>query len=68
VSHANFILAHFDSQTEAENCDNYLQTQGLVVRRVAGYKLPNALRISIGEESACRLVLGAIKKFKAGKK
>ena len=68
VSQANFILARFANQAEAENCDTYLQFQGLVVRRVAGYKLPNALRITVGDESACRLVLWAIQNFKAGKK
>jgi len=40
----------------------------LVVRRVAGYKLPNALRITVGDEGACRFVLEAIKNFKVGKK
>jgi histidinol-phosphate aminotransferase len=67
VSQANFILARFANQAEAENCDTYLQAQGLVVRRVAGYKLPNALRITVGDESACRLVLSAVQNFKAGK-
>ena len=67
VSQANFILARFANQAEAENCDTYLQSQGLVVRRVAGYKLPNALRITVGDESACRLVLSAVQNFKAGK-
>ena len=40
VSCANFILARFKSQEEAEACDEYLKTQGLIVRRVAGYQLP----------------------------
>ena len=39
VSCANFILARFKSQDEAEACDEYLKTQGLIVRRVAGYQL-----------------------------
>lgn len=66
VSQANFVLARFANQEEAENCDAYLQTQGLVVRRVAGYKLPNALRITVGDESACRQVVHAVRNFKAG--
>ena len=64
VSCANFILARFKSQTEAEACDEYLKTQGLIVRRVAGYKLPACLRITVGDESACRRVVHAIRQFK----
>jgi len=64
TSCANFILARFADQQEAERCDEYLQSQGLIVRRVAGYKLPNALRITIGDEIACRQVATAIAAFK----
>lgn len=64
VSLANFILARFTSQAEAEACDTYLQSQGLIVRRVAGYKLPTCLRITVGDESGCRRVVHAIRQFK----
>jgi histidinol-phosphate aminotransferase len=40
--------------------------QGLIVRRVAGYNLPNALRITVGDEDACRRVVAAITAFKEG--
>ncbi|WP_170347807.1 histidinol-phosphate transaminase [Ruegeria atlantica] len=63
---ANFILARFTDQAEAEACDDYLKTQGLIVRRVAGYNLPNALRITVGDEEACRRVVAAITAFKGG--
>ncbi|MFW8635172.1 histidinol-phosphate transaminase [Cribrihabitans pelagius] len=66
TSCTNFILARFASQAEAEACDVYLQSQGLIVRRVAGYNLPNALRITIGDETACRRVAAAVKAFKSG--
>jgi histidinol-phosphate aminotransferase len=66
TSCANFILARFASQAEAEACDDYLKTQGLIVRRVAGYKLPNALRITVGNEIACRRVAAAVAAFKGG--
>lgn len=66
ASLANFILARFASQEEAEACDDYLKTQGLIVRRVAGYNLPNALRITIGDEASCRQVAHAVGQFKAG--
>jgi histidinol-phosphate aminotransferase len=66
VSLANFVLARFGSQNEAEACDDYLKTQGLIVRRVAGYNLPNCLRITVGDERACRRVVHAIRQFKEG--
>jgi histidinol-phosphate aminotransferase len=65
TSCANFILARFADQAETEACDDYLQSQGLIVRRVVGYKLPNALRITVGDEAACRRVAAAVAAFKA---
>ncbi|WGW04330.1 histidinol-phosphate transaminase [Tropicibacter oceani] len=68
TSMANFVLARFGSQDEAEACDTYLQTQGILVRRVAGYGLPTALRITVGDESACRRVAHCVGLFKAGER
>ncbi len=67
TSMTNFILARFSSKEEAEDCDTFLQNQGLIVRRVAGYKLPHCLRITIGDESSCRRVAHAIAQFKGVK-
>ncbi len=67
TSMANFVLARFASVEEAEACDAYLQKQGLIVRRVAGYKLPHCLRITVGDESSCRRVAHAIGQFKGVK-
>ncbi len=64
TSMANFVLARFASPEEAEACDSFLQEQGLIVRRVAGYKLPNCLRITVGDESSCRRAAHAIGQFK----
>ncbi len=66
TSTANFILARFADQAEAEACDAYLKTQGLIVRQVAGYNLPNCLRITVGDESSCRRVAHAVGQFKGG--
>ena len=38
TSLANFVLARFADAAEAEACDAYLQKQGLIVRRVSGYR------------------------------
>ncbi|TMM55486.1 histidinol-phosphate transaminase [Sulfitobacter sabulilitoris] len=66
VSLANFVLARFSSADEAQACDAYLKSQGLIVRMVAGYKLPNCLRITVGDESACRRIVHAVRQFKEG--
>jgi histidinol-phosphate aminotransferase len=64
TSTANFILARFASREEAEACDEYLQSKGLIVRRVAGYGLPHCLRITVGDEASCRRVAHAVGQFK----
>ena len=63
-SEANFVLARFDSAAEAESCDRHLKESGLIVRRVGGYGLPSCLRITVGDEPACRRVVHAIAQFK----
>ncbi len=67
TSMANFVLARFASADEAEACDAFLQAQVLIVRRVAGYKLPHCLRITVGDESSCRRVAHAVAQFKGVK-
>ncbi len=64
TSCANFILARFHDVAEAEACDAWLKDAGLLVRRVAGYKLPHCLRITVGDEASCRRVAHAIGAFK----
>ena len=59
-SAGNFILIHFPENAlhTAEQADAFLLARGYVLRRVTGYGLPNALRMTIGSEEAN---LGAIK-------
>ena len=66
TSCANFILARFASPEEAEDCNAFLQEQGIIVRMVAGYGLPHCLRITIGDEASCRRVAHMIGRFKGG--
>ncbi len=68
TSTANFVLARFGSQDEAEACDLFLQKQGLIVRRVTSYGLPHGLRITVGDEPSCRRVAHNIGLFKAGER
>jgi histidinol-phosphate aminotransferase len=65
ISCANFVLARFADAETANACDDHLRAQGLLVRRVAGYKLPNALRITVGDEASCRRVAHAVGRFMA---
>ncbi|WP_208352158.1 histidinol-phosphate transaminase [Pseudaestuariivita rosea] len=64
TSTANFILARFSTTDEANACDDYLKSQGILVRRVGGYNLPHCLRITVGDEASCRRVAHAIRQFK----
>ena len=65
----NFILIHFDASGahNASAADEFLKTRGIIMRRVAGYGLPNALRMTIGTEADNRTVIAALADFlKAG--
>jgi histidinol-phosphate aminotransferase len=64
TSCANFILARFHDAAEAEACDAHLKEAGIIVRRVASYKLPHCLRITVGDEASCRRTVHAIAGFK----
>ncbi len=64
-SQANFLLARFASEAEARSCEAHLRSCGLLVRDVTGYGFPEALRISIGDEEACRRVADAVKLWRA---
>lgn len=65
TSCANFILARFADVMTAEACDEYLKAQGLIVRQVGGYGLPQCLRITVGDEASCRRVAHVVGQFMA---
>src|SRR5579872_5527552 len=62
---ANFLLIHFPETKgrTAKDADAFLTARGLVLRQVGAYKLPHALRMSVGTEEANRLVVAALKEF-----
>ena len=62
-SWANFVLARFDDEPAAAACDEALRADGIIVRRVAGYGLPECLRITVGDEASCRRVAHVIGRF-----
>lgn len=66
-STANFVLVHFPEQNgrDAEAANKALQSRGIIVRRMAGYGLPGALRITIGTEAENRATVAALQEFMA---
>jgi histidinol-phosphate aminotransferase len=63
VSHANFVLPRFHDAAQAEACNAALLAEGLIVRQVSSYGLPECLRVTIGDEAACRRVAHVIAGF-----
>jgi histidinol-phosphate aminotransferase len=59
------LLIHFPETRgrTAKDADAFLTKRGLILRQVGAYKLPNALRMSVGTEEANRLVVQTLKEF-----
>jgi histidinol-phosphate aminotransferase len=64
-SAANFVLVGFPKTPgkTAADADAFLSARGLIVRRVAGYGLPDHLRITIGLEEHNRALVEALAAF-----
>jgi histidinol-phosphate aminotransferase len=64
-SAANFVLIHFPAEhgRTAREADAFLTKRGLILRQVGAYKLPNALRMSVGTEEANRLAVKSLAEF-----
>jgi histidinol-phosphate aminotransferase len=64
----NFILIHFDAEGPrgAAAADDFLKKRGIIMRRVAGYSLPHALRMTIGTEEDNKAVVAALADFVKG--
>ena len=58
----NFILIHFPETKgkTAKDADALLTSRGVVMRAVAAYHLPNALRMTVGTEEANRGVVATL--------
>ncbi|MFG1297803.1 MULTISPECIES: histidinol-phosphate transaminase [Xanthobacter] len=66
---ANFLLIHFPPVPgrTAREADAFLTRRGLILRSVASYGLPDALRMTVGSEEANIKVIEALKDFLEGK-
>ena len=64
-SAANFVLTRFPTQPgrTAADAEAFLARRGLLVRAVAGYGLPDHLRITIGLEAHNRALVEALSQF-----
>jgi histidinol-phosphate aminotransferase len=61
----NFILIHFPATPgrTAADADAFLTARGLVLRRLEPYRLPHALRMTVGDEEANLKVIAALREF-----
>ncbi len=59
----NFLLLHFNGETQARAADRFLLDRGLILRAVGSYGLPHCLRLTVGTGEANRLVVEALKAF-----
>lgn len=64
-SFCNFVVVRFPGTHghDANAADAFLKTRGIIVRKMAGYGLPDALRITIGTEEEMRLVVDTLGAF-----
>jgi len=72
---ANFVLIQFpppsssgavgqkESEKSSAKADAFLGSKGLILRGVAGYGLPDALRLTIGSAEANERVVSALREF-----
>jgi histidinol-phosphate aminotransferase len=62
---ANFVLIHFPTEKgkTSDEADVFLTRRGLVLRGLRNYRLPHALRMTVGIEEANRLVVEGLREF-----
>lgn len=62
---ANFLLVRFadDPRHNAAAADRHLRSQGLILRRVDNYGLPQCLRVTIGREDEMQALVAALRQF-----
>jgi histidinol-phosphate aminotransferase len=64
ASSANFILARFADEPEANACEAAFREDGILVRKVGGYGLPQCLRITVGSDTDCARVIATVRRFR----
>ena len=62
-SEGNFVLADFGSPGRAAAADGYLRSRAVITRNVAGYGLPQCLRITVGTADDVAIVAAVLEDF-----
>ncbi len=60
---ANFILVKFNDNNHANLAHKFLLEEGILVRKVEAYGLPNFLRISVGKKEEVELLVKKLDSF-----
>jgi histidinol-phosphate aminotransferase len=65
LSVTNFVLIHFPDEDgmRANDADTFLTHRGYILRAIAAYGFPNALRMTIGSQEANEGVIAALTEF-----
>jgi histidinol-phosphate aminotransferase len=62
-SQGNFVLVDLGTTGAADAADAFLRTNGIIVRKVAGYGLPHCLRVTVGTAEEVGLVVDGFAEF-----
>lgn len=62
-SQGNFILVRFSNAATADAAELALKNQGLIMRKMGGYKMPEALRITIGLADENQAIVKVLTEF-----
>ena len=61
----NFVLAGFADEDMANRAAAFLEGRGVVPRKVGSYDLPTYLRITVGLERECHMLVDGLRAFMA---
>ncbi len=59
----NFVLVRFAGADQAEAATAHLMSRGVITRRMAGYGLPESIRVTVGLEHENRALVDALGEF-----
>ena len=62
-SEGNFVLVDLGTAAAADAADAFLRANGIIVRKVGGYGLPQCLRVTVGTAEEVGLVVDAFSDF-----
>ncbi len=62
-SEANFVLARFRDEATAAACEAQFREDGILVRKVGSYGLPNCLRITVGSAADNTRVIASLESW-----